>query len=71
MTSYDRHTEQRLRRHRAAPARTRYVTVPPDGFDRERAIFHAVVLDFIQETQPGVGKARSVTRPEHRRADPH
>lgn len=29
-----------------------YVVVKPDGFDRERAIFPAVVLDFIRETQP-------------------
>ncbi len=31
-----------------------YVSVKPDGFDRERAIFPAVVLDFIRETQPKV-----------------
>ncbi len=31
-----------------------YVTVKPNGFDRERAIFPAVVLDFIRETQPKV-----------------
>jgi len=29
-----------------------YVAVPRDGFDRERAIFPSVVLDFIQDTQP-------------------
>ena len=29
-----------------------YVTVPHDGFDRERAIFPSVALDFIRETQP-------------------
>ena len=29
-----------------------YVDVSRDGFDRERAIFPAVVLDFIRETQP-------------------
>lgn len=29
-----------------------YVTVSPDDFDRERAIFPRVVLDFIRETQP-------------------
>lgn len=30
-----------------------YIFVDPDGFDRERAIFHDVVLDFIRVTQPG------------------
>jgi type I restriction enzyme R subunit len=29
-----------------------YVAVSRDGFDRERAIFPAVVLDFIRDTQP-------------------
>jgi type I restriction enzyme R subunit len=29
-----------------------YVAVSRDGFDRERAIFPAVVLDFIKDTQP-------------------
>jgi type I restriction enzyme, R subunit len=29
-----------------------YIAVPRDGFDRERAVFPAVVLDFIRETQP-------------------
>ena len=29
-----------------------YVAVNPDGFDRERAIFPSVALDFIRETQP-------------------
>ena len=29
-----------------------YVRVPGEGFDRERAIFPDVVLDFIRETQP-------------------
>lgn len=29
-----------------------YVTVVPEGFDRKRAIFPEVVLDFIRETQP-------------------
>ena len=29
-----------------------YTVVGRDGFDRERAIFPAVVLDFIRETQP-------------------
>jgi type I restriction enzyme, R subunit len=29
-----------------------YVAVERDGFDRERAIFSGVVLDFIRETQP-------------------
>ena len=29
-----------------------YTAVPRDGFDRERAVFPEVVLDFIQETQP-------------------
>lgn len=29
-----------------------YERVPPAGFDRERAIFPASVLDFIRETQP-------------------
>lgn len=29
-----------------------YVAVSRDGFDRERAIFPSVVLDFIKETQP-------------------
>jgi len=28
-----------------------YVTILPDGFDRERAIFPKIVLDFIRETQ--------------------
>lgn len=31
---------------------TGYVPVGRDGFDRERAIFPTVVLDFIRETQP-------------------
>ncbi|MEW5708616.1 MAG: type I restriction endonuclease [Pseudomonadota bacterium] len=29
-----------------------YASVPRDGFDRERAIFPEVVLEFIRETQP-------------------
>jgi type I restriction enzyme, R subunit len=29
-----------------------YVSIPPDGFDRERAIFPETVLGFIRETQP-------------------
>ena len=29
-----------------------YVSVPGDGFDRDRAIFPRTVLDFIRETQP-------------------
>jgi hypothetical protein len=29
-----------------------YVAVPRDGFDRERAIFPSVVLEFIKDTQP-------------------
>jgi type I restriction enzyme R subunit len=29
-----------------------YVSVSRDGFDRERAIFPSVVLDFIKDTQP-------------------
>ena len=29
-----------------------YIRLAPDGFDRERAIFPATVLGFIQETQP-------------------
>ena len=29
-----------------------YVSVPGDGFDRERAIFPETVLEFIRETQP-------------------
>lgn len=29
-----------------------YVPLPPDGFDRERAIFPEAVLAFIRETQP-------------------
>jgi type I restriction enzyme R subunit len=29
-----------------------YVTVPSEGFDRDRAIFPSVVLDFIKDTQP-------------------
>lgn len=29
-----------------------YIAVPPNGFDRERAIFPDVVLDFIRESQP-------------------
>lgn len=29
-----------------------YVAVSRDGFDRERAIFPSVVLDFIKDTQP-------------------
>jgi len=29
-----------------------YVNLPRDGFDRERALFPAVVLDFIRDTQP-------------------
>ena len=31
---------------------TGYVVVDRDGFDRERAIFPSLVLDFIQATQP-------------------
>jgi len=34
-----------------------YVSVPREGFDRERAIFPDVVLAFIRETQP-VERAR-------------
>ncbi len=29
-----------------------YVAVSRDGFDRERALFPAVVLEFIQDIQP-------------------
>ena len=29
-----------------------YAKVSPESFDRERAIFPQVVLDFIRETQP-------------------
>ena len=29
-----------------------YVSVAAEGFDRERAIFPTVVLDFIKTTQP-------------------
>lgn len=29
-----------------------YVAVPREGFDRERAIFPTVILDFIRDTQP-------------------
>jgi type I restriction enzyme R subunit len=29
-----------------------YVSVPPDGFDRERAVFPETTLAFIRETQP-------------------
>ena len=29
-----------------------YVSVPNDGFDRERAIFPETILTFISETQP-------------------
>jgi type I restriction enzyme, R subunit len=29
-----------------------YVAISRDGFDRERAIFPSVVLDFIKDTQP-------------------
>ena len=29
-----------------------YVAVAKGGFDRERAIFPSVVLDFIKDTQP-------------------
>ena len=29
-----------------------YVSVAQQGFDRERAIFPATVLDFIRSTQP-------------------
>ena len=29
-----------------------YVVITPDAFDRERAIFPSVALDFIRETQP-------------------
>lgn len=29
-----------------------YISIDPDGFDRERAIFPGVVLDFIRVTQP-------------------
>jgi type I restriction enzyme R subunit len=32
--------------------RNGYVSVPREGFDRERAIFPEAVLDFIRETQP-------------------
>ena len=31
-----------------------YVTVPDEGFDRDRAIFPRTVLDFIRKTQPDV-----------------
>ncbi|KVL61891.1 type I restriction endonuclease subunit R [Burkholderia cepacia] len=53
MTSPARHSEAAfetaLEHHLLAH---NYVTVPRDGFDRERAIFPAVVLDFIKATQP-------------------
>ena len=29
-----------------------YVSIDPNGFDRERAVFPEVVLRFIRETQP-------------------
>jgi type I restriction enzyme R subunit len=29
-----------------------YISVPPDGFDRERAVFPETTLAFIRETQP-------------------
>ena len=31
---------------------TGYLPVSGDGFDRERAIFPVVVIDFIRTTQP-------------------
>ena len=53
MTSTPRHSEAAfetvIERHLLANG---YVSVAPDGFDRERAIFAAEALDFIRETQP-------------------
>ncbi|MFO0875273.1 MAG: hypothetical protein U0575_15065, partial [Phycisphaerales bacterium] len=53
MTSTPRHSEAAfetvIEQHLLARG---YAAVPRDGFDRERAIFPEVVLDFIQKTQP-------------------
>lgn len=53
MTSMPRHSEAAfetvIEHHLLAHG---YVTLSRDGFDRERAIFPTVVLDFIKDTQP-------------------
>jgi type I restriction enzyme R subunit len=53
VTSTSRHSEAAfetvIEQHLLAHG---YVTVSRDGFDRERAIFPSVVLDFIKDTQP-------------------
>jgi type I restriction enzyme, R subunit len=53
MTSSPRHSEAAfetvIEHHLLAHG---YFTVSRDGFDRQRAIFPSVVLDFIQDTQP-------------------
>ena len=53
MTSTPRHSEAAfetvIEQHVLANG---YVAVSRDGFDRERAIFPSVILDFIKDTQP-------------------
>ncbi|MEZ4301987.1 MAG: DEAD/DEAH box helicase family protein [Polyangiaceae bacterium] len=53
MTSPSRHSEAAfetvIEHHLLANG---YVAVPREGFDRERAVFPSVVLDFIKDTQP-------------------
>ncbi len=53
MTSTPRHSEAAfetvIEQHLLAHG---YVAVPRDAFDRGRAIFPAIVLDFIKDTQP-------------------
>ena len=52
MTSTPRHSEAAfetvIEQHLLAHG---YVAISRDGFDRERAIFPSVVLDFIKDTQ--------------------
>ncbi|HCF57328.1 MAG TPA: type I restriction endonuclease subunit R [Myxococcales bacterium] len=53
MTSASRHSEAAfesvIEQHLLAHG---YLAISRDGFDRERAIFPSVVLDFIKDTQP-------------------
>jgi type I restriction enzyme R subunit len=43
-----------------------YRCVPPEGFDRERAIFPAEVLAFIRRTQPRNGQSCRIARRPNR-----
>ena len=53
MPGDDRHSESAFETLIEAHLLTNgYVSVPPEGFDRDRAIFPDTVLAFIRETQP-------------------